>query len=82
MRQLRIGMAQVNATVGDFAGNMRRIMKAVAEARTLGVDLLTFPELAICGYPPEDLLFKPQFIEENMGFNKKNSRADSSTGGQ
>ena len=66
MRQLRIGMAQVNTTVGDFAGNTRKILEAVAEARSLAVDLLTFPELAICGYPPEDLLFKPQFIEENM----------------
>ena len=66
MRRLRIGMAQINTTVGDFAGNTRRIMEAVAEARSAGVDLLTFPELAICGYPPEDLLLKPQFIEENL----------------
>jgi len=66
MRRLRIGMAQINTTVGDFTGNIQRILGAVAEARSLGVDLLTFPELAICGYPPEDLLFKPQFIEENL----------------
>jgi NAD+ synthase (glutamine-hydrolysing) len=66
MRKLRIGMAQINTTVGDFAGNTRRILEAVAEARSLGVDLLAFPELAICGYPPEDLLLKPQFIEENL----------------
>ncbi len=66
MRRLRIGMAQINATVGDFADNTRKILEAVAEARSLGVDLITFPELAICGYPPEDLLFKPQFIEENL----------------
>ena len=66
MRQLRIGMAQINTTVGDFAGNRQKILKAVGEARSLGVDLLIFPELAICGYPPEDLLFKPQFIEENL----------------
>jgi NAD+ synthase (glutamine-hydrolysing) len=65
-RRLRLGMAQINATVGDFAGNRRKILKAVAEARASGVQLLTFPELAICGYPPEDLLFKPQFIAENM----------------
>ncbi len=65
MRQLRIGMAQINATVGDFDGNTQKILEAVAEAKVLGVDLLTFPELAICGYPPEDLLFKPHFIEEN-----------------
>ncbi len=66
MRRLRIGMAQINTTVGDFRGNTERILEAIAEARPLGVDLLAFPELAICGYPPEDLLLKPQFIEENL----------------
>jgi NAD+ synthase (glutamine-hydrolysing) len=65
-RRLRIGMAQINTTVGDFAGNRRKILKVIEEARPLGIDLLTFPELAICGYPPEDLLFKPQFIAENL----------------
>ncbi|MFC1962756.1 nitrilase-related carbon-nitrogen hydrolase [Chloroflexota bacterium] len=66
MQRLRIGMAQLNMTVGDFGGNTRKILEAIAESRSLGVDLLTFPELAICGYPPEDLLFKPQFITANM----------------
>ncbi|MFC1928613.1 NAD+ synthase [Chloroflexota bacterium] len=66
MQRLRIGMAQFNMIVGDFAGNTRKILEAIAESRSLGVDLLTFPELAICGYPPEDLLFKPQFINENV----------------
>lgn len=66
MRRLRIGMAQINTTVGDFAGNTQKILEAIGEARSLGVDLLTFPELATCGYPPEDLLFKPQFIEANL----------------
>jgi NAD+ synthase (glutamine-hydrolysing) len=66
MRRLRIGLAQINTTVGDFAGNTQKIVEAVAEARSLGVNLITFPELAICGYPPEDLLFKLQFIEENL----------------
>ncbi|HEX7364588.1 MAG TPA: NAD+ synthase [Dehalococcoidia bacterium] len=66
MRKLRIGMSQINTTVGDFSGNTRKILEAIAAAHPLGVDLLTFPELAICGYPPEDLLFKPQFIEENL----------------
>ena len=65
-RRLRIGMAQINTTVGDFAGNRQKILKAIGEARSSGVDLLTFPELAVCGYPPEDLLFKPQFITENL----------------
>ena len=66
MRRLRLGMAQINTTIGDFPGNKQKILKAIDDARTLGVDLLTFPELAICGYPPEDLLFKPQFISENL----------------
>src|SRR4030042_853529 len=66
MRKLRIGMSQINATVGDFAGNTQKILEDIAEAKSLGVDFVTFPELAICGYPPEDLLFKPQFIKENL----------------
>jgi NAD+ synthase (glutamine-hydrolysing) len=59
-------MAQVNTTVGDFDGNTRRIVRSIDEARSLGVDVLTFPELATCGYPPEDLLLKPHFIQENL----------------
>ena len=65
-RRLRVGMAQINSTVGDFTGNQRKIIKVVEEAKSSGVDILTFQELAICGYPPEDLLFKPQFIAENL----------------
>ena len=65
MRRLRLGMAQINTTVGDFSGNTKKILENIAKARALGGDLLTFPELAISGYPPEDLLFKPQFIDEN-----------------
>jgi len=66
MRRLRLGMAQINTTVGDFKGNTGKILQAIAEGKSRGVDLLTFPELAICGYPPEDLLLKPRFIEENL----------------
>jgi len=66
MRRMRIGMAQINTTVGDFTGNTEKILEAIGQGRSLGVDLLTFPELAICGYPPEDLLLKPKFIEENI----------------
>ena len=58
-------MAQVNSTVGDLGGNTRKIVEFIDRARSLGVDLLTFPELAITGYPPEDLLLKPQFIRQN-----------------
>jgi NAD+ synthase (glutamine-hydrolysing) len=65
-RRLRIGMAQINATVGDFTGNIRKITRAIGEAKSSGADIVTFPELAVCGYPPEDLLFKPQFIADNL----------------
>jgi len=65
-RRLRIAMAQINATVGDFTGNLQKMLKAVDQAKALGADLVTFPELAICGYPPEDLLFKPRFIAETQ----------------
>jgi len=62
---LRVGIAQINSTVGDLSGNTRKIMESIDQAKSLGVDLLTLPELAITGYPPEDLLFKPQFIKQN-----------------
>ncbi len=63
MRQLRIGLAQINATVGDVAGNAERVARRIEEARGLGVDVLAFPEMCITGYPPEDLLLKPSFID-------------------
>jgi len=71
MRRLRIALAQINTTVGDFDGNVKKILGAVDTARTLDVDIVTLPELAICGYPPEDLLFKPQFIQANLQSLKK-----------
>jgi NAD+ synthase (glutamine-hydrolysing) len=66
VRQLRIGLAQLNVTVGDVEGNARRILDGIDRARALGVDLVAFPELALTGYPPEDLLFRPAFIEANL----------------
>jgi NAD+ synthase (glutamine-hydrolysing) len=65
MRKLRIALAQINTVVGNFAFNTEKIIANIAIARDLGADLVTFPELAICGYPPEDLLFKTNFINEN-----------------
>lgn len=65
MRTFRLAMAQMNATVGDLDGNAERIVASINEARSLGADLIAFPELALPGYPPEDLLLKPQFIREN-----------------
>lgn len=66
MRSLRLALAQINATVGDFDGNLEKVIKYMADARTSGADIIVFPELAVCGYPPEDLLFKPRFIEKNL----------------
>jgi len=61
MPSLKIGVAQINCTVGDLAGNGRRILDAAAQAKAAGADLLLTPELALCGYPPEDLLLRPDF---------------------
>ena len=66
MRNLRVGLAQINTTVGDLEGNAAKVLEYVECARAQGVDLISFPELTITGYPPEDLLLRPQFIEDNV----------------
>jgi len=66
MRNLRVGLAQINTTVGDLEGNAAKVLDYVERARAQGVDLVSFPELTITGYPPEDLLLRPQFIEDNV----------------
>lgn len=66
MRILRVGMAQINCTVGDLKGNVKKIKEYIKLARESEVDIVTFPELALTGYPPEDLLLKPKFIEDNL----------------
>ena len=58
-------MAQINAVVGDLEGNAAKILDWIGRARNLEADLVTFPELALTGYPPEDLLLKPRFIDRN-----------------
>jgi len=65
MRTFRIAMVQMNPTVGDLDGNVRRIIGWLREATKAKPDLVAFPELVITGYPPEDLLLKPQFVAEN-----------------
>jgi NAD+ synthase (glutamine-hydrolysing) len=62
---MRIGMVQINATVGDLQGNVKKMQAFWQQARQQQVDLLVFPELSICGYPPEDLLCKPHFLKDN-----------------
>ncbi|MCL4466500.1 MAG: NAD+ synthase [Chloroflexi bacterium] len=65
-RSLRIALAQINPTVGDLAGNTAKIADYLERARAAGADLVAFPELAVTGYPPEDLLLKPQFVRDNL----------------
>ena len=66
MRRFRIALAQLNPTVGDLDGNVAKIRAGLEQGRALGCELVAFPELAITGYPPEDLLFKSAFIEANL----------------
>jgi len=66
MSIVRIGIAQIDATVGDLDGNVKKILQFAGEAERMGVDILAFPELALTGYPPEDLLLKPRFVEDNQ----------------
>ena len=66
---MRLGLAQINTTVGDLAGNRTLILQAYGELVSRGAELVVFPELAVCGYPPRDLLFKRHFVpdvEESM----------------
>ncbi len=59
---LRLAMVQMNAVVGDLEGNVRAICRWIREARKAKADVVVFPELAVCGYPPEDLLLMPKFL--------------------
>jgi len=63
---MRIAMAQLNPTVGDIAGNVRRILDAYRRAAEQGADLVLTPELSLLGYPPKDLLLKPRFIADGL----------------
>ena len=75
MPTFRLALAQINPTVGDLDGNTRKIIDHIEQARSFQADLVAFPELAITGYPPEDLLFKPQFIQANLASLKEVARA-------
>jgi NAD+ synthase (glutamine-hydrolysing) len=61
---MRLALAQINTVVGDLDGNRERIVQRLHEARQAGADLVLFPELAVTGYPPEDLLFRPEFLRQ------------------
>jgi NAD+ synthase (glutamine-hydrolysing) len=63
---LRLAAAQLNTVVGDLSGNVERVLRAVSAAEAAGADICVAPELAIPGYPPEDLLLKPGFVADNV----------------
>ncbi|HET9411217.1 MAG TPA: NAD+ synthase [Candidatus Dormibacteraeota bacterium] len=63
---MRIALAQINPIVGDLEGNARLIVDRIGEARDRHADLVCFPELALTGYPPEDLVLKPAFVRDNL----------------
>ena len=63
--RFRVALAQINTTVGDLAGNAAKILEGMERAKDVHADVVAFPELAITGYPPEDLLLKPQFLRDS-----------------
>ena len=75
MRTLRISMAQINPTVGDLTGNRDKIIDAINRGKKLHTDIVVFTELAITGYPPEDLVLKPQFVKDNLRTLKEVAKA-------
>jgi NAD+ synthase (glutamine-hydrolysing) len=66
MNTIRIALAQINPTVGDLEGNVGQVLDYISRARAISADIVAFPELALTGYPPEDLLLKPHFVRENL----------------
>src|SRR5579863_89841 len=63
---LRVALAQINVTVGDLEGNKQKILTAMQQASRAGAHIVCLPELALAGYPPEDLLLKPGFVDANL----------------
>lgn len=68
MKKVRIALAQINPTVGDFEGNLKKIVEFIGSAKDKEADIVVFPELAITGYPPEDLILKPSFVNKNYEY--------------
>ncbi len=64
--RFRIALAQINPIVGDFQYNSEKILNYIQQAESAGAQMVLFPEMALCGYPPEDLLLRPAFIAENQ----------------
>ena len=66
MNKFRIALAQINSVVGDLSGNSKKIVDYIDRAVDSDCDMVVFPELAITGYPPEDLIFRNSFVKANM----------------
>lgn len=66
VKKMKIALAQINPTIGDFDGNLRCLFDYIGRARKLQADLCVFPELCLTGYPPHDLLERPEFIDQNL----------------
>jgi NAD+ synthetase len=66
MEVMRIALAQLNPTIGDIPGNLRKILDAYTRAAAMGADVVVTPELSLLGYPPKDLLLKPKFVADNL----------------
>ncbi len=62
---MKIALAQINTVIGDFDGNVERIVRFAEKAKARGAELVVFPELAVCGYPPRDLVEKPAFVRRS-----------------
>ena len=77
---MKVGLAQINTVVGDFPGNEAKILAAYRRGAEAGLDLVLFPELAIAGYPPQDLLLKRRFIEQNLDALQRLAAATGRTG--
>jgi len=63
---VKIALGQINPTIGDFSGNSRKIIECALEAHASGAGMALFPELAVCGYPPRDLVEKPDFVARSQ----------------
>ncbi len=77
---MRVALVQIDPFIGDFKGNTRKICDYIGKARKLGCDLAVFPELALIGYPPRDLLDKPSFVRRSQGFWEDIRRASAGMG--
>jgi len=71
MKKIRVELAQINPVVGDFEYNYNKIVEFIEKAKKSEADIIAFPELALTGYPPEDLILKPSFIEKNLHYLEK-----------